>query len=44
MRIGKDDQSKERLRLEAGMGGIVAVTLVLLFAQLQIDTAALFFA
>jgi hypothetical protein len=41
---GSKDQNKERLRLEAGMGGIVMVTLVLLLAQLQLDTASLFFA
>jgi hypothetical protein len=34
-------EDKERFRIEAGMGGIVMVTLVLLFAQLQIDAAAL---
>ncbi|MEA3040623.1 MAG: hypothetical protein QOC65_112 [Sphingomonadales bacterium] len=39
-----DDQAKERFRIEAGMSGIVMVTLVLLVAQLQLDTAALFFA
>jgi hypothetical protein len=39
-----DDQAKERFRIEAGMGGIVMVTLVLLVAQLQLDTAASFFA
>lgn len=39
MRHSQED--KERFRIEAGMGGIVAVTLVLLFAQLQIDAAAL---
>ncbi len=44
MRRTRDEQRKERRRLEAGMGGIVLVTLVLLFAQLQLDTAALFLA
>jgi hypothetical protein len=41
MQRRRDDGSKERFRLEAGMGGIVMVTLILLFAQLQIDAAAL---
>lgn len=40
----RDDQLKERTRLEAGMGGIVAVTLFLLLAQLQIDSAVSIFA
>jgi hypothetical protein len=40
----RDEQTRERFRLEAGMGGIVMVTLVLLMAQLQLDTAALLFA
>ncbi|HEY0012781.1 MAG TPA: hypothetical protein VGB79_08010 [Allosphingosinicella sp.] len=40
----RDEQTKERFRIEAGMGGIVMVTLVLLLAQLQIDSAGLFFA
>jgi hypothetical protein len=40
----RDEQAKERFRIEAGMGGIVAVTLLLLMAQLQIDSAGLFFA
>ena len=37
----RSQEEKERFRIEAGMGGIVVVTLILLFAQLQIDTAAL---
>jgi hypothetical protein len=41
MRRRSSEQDKERFRLEAGMGGIVMVTLILLFAQLQVDTAAL---
>ncbi|HEX8643787.1 MAG TPA: hypothetical protein VF702_07720 [Allosphingosinicella sp.] len=40
----RNGQTRERFRLEAGMGGIVMVTLVLLVAQLQLDTAALLFA
>jgi hypothetical protein len=40
----RDEQTKERFRIEAGMAGIVMVTLVLLLAQLQIDSAGLFFA
>ena len=40
----KDDGSTERFRLGAGMGGVVTVTLILLMAQLQLDTAALFIA
>ena len=40
----RDEEAKERFRIEAGMGGIVAVTLLLLLAQLQIDSAGLFFA
>ena len=36
-----DNQARERFRIEAGMAGIVVVTLVLLAAQLQLDTAAL---
>jgi hypothetical protein len=40
----RDEQTTERFRIEAGMGGIVLVTLVLLMAQLQIDTASLFLA
>lgn len=40
----RDDQTRERFRIEAGMGGIVMVTLVLLFGQLQLDTASLFLA
>ncbi|HEX8364614.1 MAG TPA: hypothetical protein VF603_04940 [Allosphingosinicella sp.] len=37
-----DDQAKERFRIEAGMAGMVMVTLVLLVVQLQLDTSALF--
>jgi hypothetical protein len=33
--VSAKEQKKERFRLEAGMGGIVMVTLVLLLAQLQ---------
>ncbi|HEX8191998.1 MAG TPA: hypothetical protein VF552_03790 [Allosphingosinicella sp.] len=39
----RDEQAKERFRIEAGMGGIVMVTLVLLLAQLQMDGASLLF-
>lgn len=39
----RDEQAKERFRIEAGMGGIVMVTLLLLLAQLQVDGAGLFF-
>jgi hypothetical protein len=44
MRRRSSEHDKERFRIEAGMGGIVMVTLVLLVAQVQLDTAALFFA
>jgi hypothetical protein len=43
-KVRRDEQAKERFRIEAGMGGIVVVTLLLLMAQLQIDSAGLFFA
>ena len=42
MRCRNDEEAVERFRLGAGMGGVVAVTLILLLAQLQLDTAALF--
>jgi hypothetical protein len=42
-KMRRDEQAKERFRIEAGMGGIVMVTLVLLLAQLQMDGASLLF-
>ena len=44
MRFSNEDEAIERFRLSAGMGGVVMVTLILLVAQLQLDTAALFLA
>jgi|GEM_PF-2738105 len=37
-----DDDNRERTRITAGMGGVVAVTLFLLVAQLQLDASLLF--
>ena len=42
MRTTKDEDSIDRLRIVAGMGGVVAVTLILLLVQLQLDSGALF--
>lgn len=42
MRCGDHDETKERIRITAGMGGVVAVTLFLLVAQLQLDAGLLF--
>lgn len=40
MRCNQDD--RDRARITAGMGGVVAVTLFLLVAQLQLDASLLF--
>jgi hypothetical protein len=37
-----NDDHRERTRITAGMGGVVAVTLFLLVAQLQLDASLLF--
>jgi len=37
-----DDDNRDRTRITAGMGGVVAVTLFLLVAQLQVDAGVLF--
>jgi hypothetical protein len=42
MRCSNDDGAKDRFRITAGMGGVVAVTLFLLVAQLQFDSGLLF--
>lgn len=42
MRCRNHEDERDRFRLVAGMGGVVAVTLVLLIAQLQLDSGALF--
>lgn len=42
MRCNEDENTAERFRLTAGMGGVVAVTLILLVAQLQLDAGLLF--
>ena len=42
MRCSNDTQASDRIRIVAGMGGVVAVTLFLLLAQVQLDTGLLF--
>lgn len=42
MRYRDDEDAADRFRLGVGTGGVVMVTLFLLMAQLQLDTAALF--
>ena len=37
-----NDDNRDRTRITAGMGGVVAVTLFLLVAQLQIEASLLF--
>ena len=37
-----NDDNRDRTRITAGMGGVVAVTLFLLVAQLQLDASLLF--
>ena len=42
MRCRNHEDERDRFRLVAGMGGVVAVTLFLLVAQLQVETGLLF--
>jgi hypothetical protein len=42
MRCCDDTEGRDRIRIVAGMGGVVAVTLFLLVAQLQVETGLLF--
>ena len=42
MRCSDHEDEKDRLRVDAGMGGVVVITVVLLLAQLQLDGGLLF--
>ena len=42
MQCRNDQDAIDRFRITAGMGGVVAVTLFLLLAQLQLDAGLLF--
>ena len=44
MRCRKDEDAMDRFRLTVGMAGVVAVTVILLLAQLQLDSGLLFVA
>ena len=42
MQCKKDEDAIARFRITTGMGGVVAVTVILLLAQLQMDAGLLF--